>query len=103
MYASAQSLDFLATTKNPSFPIRKRLVNDGNKKEPHPGGWGSFSQKSMKCWRYHGPLFSNPSVPILLGCSNQLLWDLIGVEPLRPSPFSWGVTPRADGMTRLLS
>jgi hypothetical protein len=23
MYASAQSFDFLATTKNPSFPIRK--------------------------------------------------------------------------------
>ena len=35
MYASAQSLDFLAWTKNPSFPNRKLLVShpefpDGN-------------------------------------------------------------------------
>jgi hypothetical protein len=35
MYASAQSLDFLAWTKNPSFPDRKLLVShpefpDGN-------------------------------------------------------------------------
>jgi hypothetical protein len=30
IYASAQSLDFLATTKNPSFPIQKRRFSSGN-------------------------------------------------------------------------
>jgi hypothetical protein len=64
---------------------------------------GLFFAKLMKCWRYHDPLYSNPSVQILSGCIKPASCGTWFVLAFQVFAIFQGVKPWADGMTRLQS